>query len=92
MNTNNDNNNTNNDRDSTADFSSNDPPIKEYVTLSLDNELLLSMVFPHHSIMVNYFQEYAIRKGFLPVDNPKQCFTTEEFSNFFQEKAIPLWN
>jgi hypothetical protein len=57
--------NTNNDNDATALSTSEDPPTNNNATLSLDDEVLLSMVFPQHSLMVKHFQEYATTKGFL---------------------------
>jgi hypothetical protein len=75
--------NTNNDNDSTALSTSEDPPTNTNATLSPDNEVLLSMEFPQHSLMVNHFQEYATTNGFLLLDFPKQYFTTIEYSNDF---------
>ncbi len=45
--------------------------------------MLLSTVFPQHSIMVNHFQEYSTTKGFLLLDYTKLYFTTTEYSNYF---------
>jgi hypothetical protein len=59
--------NTNNDNDATALSTSKDPPTNDNATLSPDNVVLLSTVFPQHSLMVNHFQEYATTKGFLLV-------------------------
>jgi hypothetical protein len=42
-----------NDKDSTADFCSNDQLPRDSDTLSSDDELLKSMVFPQHSFMAN---------------------------------------
>jgi hypothetical protein len=67
-----------------------DPPINNNATLSLDNEMLLSMVFPQHSLMVTHFQEYATRKGFLPAEHTKQPFATKEFSHFFSGESNHL--
>ena len=75
--------NTDNDNDATAPSTSEDPPTNNNATLSPENELLLSMEFPLHSLMVNHFQEYATTKGFLLLDYPKQYFTTTEYSNNF---------
>jgi hypothetical protein len=83
QNTNNDNQDTNNDNDSVTYFASNDPPKTDNDTLTQDNELLLSMVFPQHSFIVKYFQEYSTCKGFLLMEQYKQCFTNEEFCKFF---------
>jgi hypothetical protein len=49
--TNNDNQNTINDNDSIAHLTSADPPINNNATLSPDDEALLSMVFPQHSLI-----------------------------------------
>jgi hypothetical protein len=81
--TNNDKQNTNNDNDFSALLTSDDPPINNNATLCPDGEVLLSMVFPYHSLMVNYFQEYLTRKGFLHAEHTKQHLTTKEFGNFF---------
>ena len=81
--TNNDNQNTINDNDAIALLTSADPPINNNATLSPDNEVLLSTVFPQHSLMVKHFQEYATTKGFLLAEHTKQSFTTKEFANFF---------
>ncbi len=62
---------------------SDDPPTNNIATLSPDNEVLLSTVFPQHSLMVKHFQEYATTKGFLLAEHNKQSFTTKEFANFF---------
>jgi len=62
---------------------SEDPPTNNNATLSPDDEVLLSTVFPHHSLMVKHFQEYATTNGFMFVDLPKQYFTTTEYSNYF---------
>jgi hypothetical protein len=75
--------NTNNDNDATALLTSDDPPTNNNATLSPDNEVLLSTVFPQHSLMVKHFQEYATTKGFLLAEHTKQSFTTKEFANFF---------
>jgi hypothetical protein len=88
-NTYNDNRNTNNDNDSITYFTSNDPPtsddppITDNDTLTQYDKLLLSMAFPQHSFMVKYFQEFATRKEFLPMEQYKPCFTIEEFRIFF---------
>ena len=74
---------TNNDNDATALLTSDVPSIHNTATLSPDNEVILSTVFPHHSLMVKYFQDYATMKGFLHAENTKQFFTTKEFANFF---------
>ena len=81
--TNNDKQNTNNDNDFSALLTSDDPPINNNATLCPDGEVLLSMVFPYHSLMVNYFQEYATMKSALHAEHTKQHFTTKEFGNFF---------
>ena len=70
---------------------SEDHPTNNNATLSPDDEVLLSTVFPHHSLMVKHFQEYATTNGFMFVDLPKQYFTTTEYSNFL-EKAINHWD
>jgi hypothetical protein len=88
--TNNDNQNTINDNDAIALLTSADPPINNNATVSPDNEVLLSMVFPQHSLMVTHFQEYATRKSFLPAEHTKQSFTTEELSQFFSGKSNHL--
>ncbi len=75
--------NTNNDNDATALLTSDDPPTNNNATLSLDNEVLLSTVFPQHSLMVKHFQEYATTNGVLLAEHTKQSFTTKEFANFF---------
>jgi hypothetical protein len=75
--------NTNNDNDATALLTSDDPPTNNNATLSPDNEVLLSTVFPQQSLMVKNFQEYATTEGFLLAEHTKQSFTTEEFANFF---------
>jgi hypothetical protein len=66
---------------------SRDPPTNNNATLSPDNEVLLSLVFPQHSPMVKHFQEYALTKGFLLAEHTKQSFTTTEFSNFFPDDS-----
>jgi hypothetical protein len=58
---------------------SEDPPTNNNATLSPDDEVLLSTMFPHHSLMVKHFQEYATTTGFMFVDLPKQYFTTTEY-------------
>jgi hypothetical protein len=88
--TNNDNQNTINDNDAIALLTSANPPIKNNATLSLDNEVLLSMVFSQHSLMVTHFQEYATRKGFLPAEHTKQSFTAKEFCHFFSGESNHL--
>jgi hypothetical protein len=88
--TNNDNQNTINDNDAIALPTSADPPINNNATLSPDNEVLLSMVFPQHSLMVTHFQEYTTQKGFLPAEHTKQSFTTEEFHHFFSGESNHL--
>jgi len=45
------------------------------------------MVFPHHSLIVKHFQEYALTKGFLLAEHTKQSFTTTELSNFFPDDS-----
>ena len=45
--------NTNNDNDATALSTSKDHPTKNNATLSPDDVVLLSTVFPQHSLMVN---------------------------------------
>ena len=75
--------NTNNDNDATALSTSEDPPTNNNDPLSPDNEVLLSTVFPQHSLKVNHLKEYATTKGFLLVDYPKQYFTTTANSNYF---------
>jgi hypothetical protein len=89
--TNNDNQNTINNNDAIALLTSADPPINNNATLSPDDEVLLSMVFPQHSLMVTDFQEYATRKSFLPAEHTKQSFTTnKEFSHFFSGESNHL--
>jgi hypothetical protein len=75
--------NTDNVNDATALSTSEDPPTNNNAILSPDNEVLLSMVFPQHSLMVKHFHEYALTKGFLLAEHTKQSFTPTEFSNFF---------
>jgi hypothetical protein len=87
---NNDNRNTINDNDAIALLTSANPPIKNNATLSLDNEVLLSMVLSQHSLMVTHFQEYATRKGFLPAECTKQSFTAKEFLHFFSGESNHL--
>jgi hypothetical protein len=77
----------NSDEDSTADFCSNDQLPRDSDTLSSDDELLKSMAFPQHSFMAKYIYEYATMKGFLPVDEHKEYFTSEEFSESFTIKS-----
>jgi hypothetical protein len=86
--TNNDNQNTINDNDAIALLTSADPSINNNATVSPDDEVLLSMVFPQHSLMVTHFQEFATRKGFLPAEHTKQSFTTEEFSHLLGSNTI----
>ena len=62
---------------------SEDPPTNNNATLSPDDEVLLSTVFPHHSLIAKHFQEYATTNGFMIVDRAKQYFTTTEYSNYF---------
>jgi hypothetical protein len=88
--TNNDNQYTINDNDAIALLISADPPINNNAFLSRDDEVLLSMVFPQHFLMVTHFQEYATRKGFLPAEHTKQSFTTEEFCHFFSGESNHL--
>jgi hypothetical protein len=66
---------------------SEDPPTNNNATLSPDDEVLLSTVFPHHSLIVKHFQEYATTNGFMIVDRAKQYFTTTEYSNYFPEEC-----
>jgi hypothetical protein len=80
--------NANNNNDATALLTSDDPPTNNNATLSPDNEVLLSTVFPQHSLMVKHFQKYATTKGFLLAEHTKQSFTTVEFANFFPGESI----
>jgi hypothetical protein len=48
-----------------------------------DNELLLSMAFPHHSLMVKYVYQCSTTRGFLTRHQYKQCFTVDEYVNYF---------
>ncbi len=75
--------NTNNDNDATALITSDDPLTNNNATLSPDDEMLLSTMFPKHSLMVKHFQEYTTTKGCLLAEHTKQSFTTKEFANFF---------
>ncbi len=77
----------NNDKDSTADFCSNNRLPRDCDTLSSDDKLLKSVAFPQHSFMAKYIHEYAAMKGFLPVDKRKEYFTSKEFSESFTIKS-----
>ncbi len=69
--------------DGTALRTSSDPPTNSNATLSPDNVMLLSTVFPQHCLMMKHVLEYATMKGFLHSEHTKQSFTTTEFSNLF---------
>ncbi len=88
--TNNANQNTINDNDAIALLMSANPPINNNATLSPDNKVLLSMVFPQHSLMVTHFQEYATGKGFLPAGHTKLSFTNKEFCHFSSRESNHL--
>ncbi len=77
----------NNDKDSTADFCSNDQLPRDSDTLSSYDELLKPMVFSQLSFMAKYIHEYAAMKCFFPVDKCKEYFTSKEFSESFTIKS-----
>ncbi len=59
------------------------PPTNNNATLSPDDDMLLSTVFPQHFLMMKHVLDYAIMKSFLHTEHTKQSLTTTEFSNLF---------
>jgi hypothetical protein len=83
----------NNDKDSTADFCSNDQLPRDSDTLSSGDELFKSMAFPQHSFMAKYIHEYATMKGFCLWINIKSTSPARSSVNPLPSKAmITHWN
>jgi len=84
--------NTENVNDASALSKSEDPPTNNNATLSPDNEVLLSKVFPYHSLMVKHFKNMPSQKNFCLQSTLNNPSPQQSYLISFLMTAVNPWD